>query len=349
MLAIRSPYLTIAGQTAPAPGITVTNGGIKIQTHNVIIQHLAIRPGDARNGPKAVDRDAISIGAKAPRSANHVVLDHLSLTWAIDENASTWSPTTHHVTIANSLIAEGLHRSIHPKGPHSKGLLIGDGSRFISIALNLLALNEERNPYLKPGTSTEFVNNVVYGWGENGGWSLCNVSDNDGQDKPVELSFIGNTYKPGPSSALAALLYAKPLASGSLIFQTGNKWRDDFAKGAEVSNFSTNRLDLQRPAATDSGRAIMSADEARARVLASVGSRPSQRSPADQRIVQSVIEGRGEIKDCLKGCRHNCEPLPRYQSRRRTFTVPKFPMRQATPGGYTALERALQRRASQVE
>lgn len=349
MLMIRSPFITIAGQTAPSPGITITNGGIKIQTHNVVIQHLAIRPGDSRNGPKAIDRDAVSTGVTAPRSAHHVVLDHLSLTWALDENASTWSPTTHHVTISNSLIAEGLQNSIHPKGPHSKGLLIGNGSRFITVALNALLFNEERNPYLKPGSSTEFVNNFVYGWGSKGGWSLCNLSDNDGSNEGLQLSFMGNVYTPGPESACSTLLYAKPLATGSLVFESGNVWGGPPAARAAVANFPTSLLALRRPPETVSGRAIMTAAAAQAHILARVGSRPAERSPIDQRILTSATTGEGTLKDCLRGCLRNTSPAPRYSSRRRAFRIPRFPMRQAQPGGYTALERALHRRAAQLE
>src|SRR5688572_12895288 len=39
------PYLTIAGQTAPYPGITLKNAGINVQSHDVLVQHIAIRPG----------------------------------------------------------------------------------------------------------------------------------------------------------------------------------------------------------------------------------------------------------------------------------------------------------------
>jgi hypothetical protein len=50
---ITEPFLTIAGQTAPSPGITLIRGqSVAIDTHDVIMQHLRIRPGDARE-PKA--------------------------------------------------------------------------------------------------------------------------------------------------------------------------------------------------------------------------------------------------------------------------------------------------------
>lgn len=219
---IRSPFLTIAGQTAPAPGLTLTQAGISIESHDVLIQHIAIRPGDSPQGAPPRERDGISIGAPPPRSAYNVVIDHVSLTWAIDENISTAYPLTHDVTISNSVIAEGLHNSIHPKGPHSKGIMIGDDSKKITISRNLVAFNEERNPYLKPGTSVEFLNNIVYGWGSKGGWSLCNVTNNTDLQEPVLLSFVGNIYRPGPESVRVPPIYAKTLDPRSLIFARDN-------------------------------------------------------------------------------------------------------------------------------
>jgi hypothetical protein len=351
MLRIRNPYITVAGQTAPRPGITVTGGGFKIETHDVLLQHIAIRPGDSPYGPKPVDRDAIAIGARPPASAYNVVLDHLSLTWAVDENLSTWSPSTHHITITNSLIAEGLHNSIHPKGAHSKGLLIGDGSRRITVAMNAIAFNEERNPYLKPDTSTEFVNNLVYGWGARGGWSLCNVSDNEGTDHPLQLSFIGNIYRPSPESARLPPLYAKPLASHSLVYQALNVWHDAPMNASStdgVANFSATRLYGERPRATASGRILLGPYEAYERIIQTVGSRPAERSPIDRRIIGEISAREGYIKDCTTECPRSAHAPSRYESNRAYFVLPRAPMRQRIPQRYTDLERALHRRAAEV-
>ena len=46
-LRLRNPFITIAGQTAPSPGITLIRGGMDITAHDVIVQHLRIRPGSA--------------------------------------------------------------------------------------------------------------------------------------------------------------------------------------------------------------------------------------------------------------------------------------------------------------
>lgn len=121
---ITEPNLTIAGQTAPSPGITFIRGGFDIATHDVIVQHIRVRPGEAGYGKgSGRDFDAISVIA-----GHDVIVDHCSLTWATDENLSASGPrftgktpdewrrgTSHRITFSNNLIAEGLARSTHAR------------------------------------------------------------------------------------------------------------------------------------------------------------------------------------------------------------------------------------------
>ena len=44
-LTISEPYLTIAGQTAPSPGITIIRGGIDLKGHDTIISHIRVMTG----------------------------------------------------------------------------------------------------------------------------------------------------------------------------------------------------------------------------------------------------------------------------------------------------------------
>src|SRR5690242_11097826 len=114
---IDEPYLTVAGQTAPAPGITLIRAGINIRAHDVIIQHIRVRTGTAGMGRRiGWEPDAMgTIGAY------NVIVDHCSLTWAIDENLSAsgkrftgatpveWRlHTSHAITFSNNILAEGL-------------------------------------------------------------------------------------------------------------------------------------------------------------------------------------------------------------------------------------------------
>ncbi|MEF9979334.1 MAG: hypothetical protein RR834_12680, partial [Thermomonas sp.] len=141
-LKIKEPFLTIAGQTAPQPGITLIRGGIDLAAHDVVIQHIRVRAGEA-GLPKMAGTDFDSISTIG---AYNVIVDHCSLTWSTDENLSAsgtrfkgdtpeqWRDgTSHRITFSNNIIAEGLGYATHAKGEHSKGSLIHDNARDILI------------------------------------------------------------------------------------------------------------------------------------------------------------------------------------------------------------------------
>ena len=127
-LRINKPFVTIAGQTAPSPGITIIKGGLEITTHEVIIQHIKVRPGEAGKAKKSGwEADGIATGG----GAYNVIIDHCSCTWATDENLSASGPrfegknveewrknTSHKITISNCIVSQGLSMSTHSKGEH---------------------------------------------------------------------------------------------------------------------------------------------------------------------------------------------------------------------------------------
>jgi hypothetical protein len=281
-----------------------------------------------------------------PKAARNIVLDHLSISWSIDENLSTWYETTRDVTIANSIIAEGLHRSIHPKGPHSKGVMIGDNSQRIAVTRNLIALNEERNPYIKPGSSSEFINNVVYGWGANGGWSLCNITNNEDNQLPISLTFIGNRYIPGPWSFIAEPLYARRLLPLSRIYSLDNIIAVSSTSMKEKTPTPSSAITLApNPPISSNGSTILPNKEAYHLVLAQSGSRPLERSAIDTRIINDVIEQRGSIKDCLSGCPNQVAPRINYPSSTRKLRLPRRPFGDRNRDGYTNLENWLHQKS----
>ena len=90
---IKNPYLTLAGQSAPGDGIQLRGEGITIATHDVVIRNIRIRIGD--EGVPTNSRDALNISATFTNSdVYNVVIDHCSISWAIDENLSTWASTS---------------------------------------------------------------------------------------------------------------------------------------------------------------------------------------------------------------------------------------------------------------
>lgn len=164
-LFVSNPFVTVAGQTSPGGGICLKNFGLVITTHDVLIQHIRVRPGN-KGRQNADTNDAIQVlGPHGDVSgAHHVVIDHVSASWGEDETISTWYGA-HDVTISWSIISEALNRSRHRKGTHSAGLLVGDRSYNVSMHHNLLAHNDFRNPLISGGGTHDFVNNVVYDWG----------------------------------------------------------------------------------------------------------------------------------------------------------------------------------------
>ncbi len=347
---VRNPYLTIAGQTAPSPGIMLTGAGLIILTHDALVQHLQVRVGDDPNGPNPTARDGISVqGATA---AYNVVFDHISVSWALDENVSTGYPNTNDVTFSNSIIAEGLYHSIHPDGPHSKGLMISEHSKNITVVGNLFAHNQDRNPYVKPGAVAEVVNNVVYNWGGTSGSNILNISDYAKTGAPTQLNFTGNYYKPGPQSSQKPPVYGSSVDPYTRVFvqgnygptrtaATANEWsitsllESPFRSVAPV--FRPNFDSAQQPASTY------------AAVLQHAGARPAERNEVDRRIVAEVSSGSGSIKDCVEGCVANAGGWPAVPVVRRDVSVPAQPNGDDDGDGYTNLEELLHARAAEVE
>lgn len=309
-LRVEQPFLTIAGQTAPSPGITLVRGGIDIVTHDVIVRHIRVRPGEAgaakRGGP---DFDAIStIGA------HDVVVDHCSLTWATDENLSAsgtrftgstlaeWrAGTSHRITFSNNLIAEGLAYSTHVKGEHSKGSLIHDNVQQILIVGNLYANNAERNPLFKGGVQGAIVNNLIYNPGQRAvHYNL--IAEEWGANVPVpgEMTLIGNVLRAGPSTPqdIALLQFG---GSGDLVLHA----RDNLAVDRlgrplpMLARYTTARARVIEvdapPGGAAPGISLIATEDVQDRVVREAGARPWDRDPVDSRIVADVIEGRGAI------------------------------------------------------
>jgi hypothetical protein len=108
---VTSGNITIAGQTAPSPGIAIHGAGLNITESNVLIQHLRIRPGDAWSAVSTTNRDCIAFSNPNTVISN-AVFDHCTFSWSLDEMASTWY-SWDNVTFNKCIFAEPLHVSIH--------------------------------------------------------------------------------------------------------------------------------------------------------------------------------------------------------------------------------------------
>lgn len=313
-LRVREPYLTIAGQTAPDPGITLIRGSLAIETHDVVIQHLSVRPGDAGQ-PRQSGWSPDGIGLNA---AFNVLIDHCSTTWAVDENLSVSGPrydgpaaTSHDVTIRHCLIAEGLDNSSHEKGPHSKGSLVHDSCRNIALIANLYAHNADRNPYFQAETTGVIVNNLIYNPGRAAICVSFPRSEWSGRPIPAEgrVSIVGNVLIGGVNTR-----FSLPMIAGTGFVCE----EDDMASGRDgqpvrVLDPRIQRL-RDRPVWPVELQELPSS-KVIDYVTATVGSRPWQRDPIDQRIVASVLKRGGRILDS----QDEVGGYPRYGPTHREF------------------------------
>jgi pectate lyase len=184
---ISSPYITIAGQTAPGGGILIKGfKEIYIRTHDVIVRFLRVRQG---GGPWE-DQNGHAF-ALVPGTAN-VIIDHCSASWANDENVAAWSnyePSPHHITFSYNYIAEGT-----TYGHGSCGLIVGSNSdpeaiHDISIHHNIFQSHMNRMPLVKCG-NVRIINNLIYNWN----WYPTGIGGG------AEVDVIGNKYKIGPDN-----------------------------------------------------------------------------------------------------------------------------------------------------
>lgn len=191
--------MTIAGQTAPGEGICIKNASIKLSGDNLIIRYLRFRPGDE------LKNQASGLNIE---NAKNIIVDHCSMSWAIEENATFYD--TKNVTVQWCIISEGLYNSFHSKGPRGYG---GQwGGQYSSYHHNLLAHNRSRSPRINGSRAhdtmavVDFRNNVIFNWGSSGAIYGGEEEIPGGECK---TNFVNNYYKPGPATP-GKLLFAAP-------------------------------------------------------------------------------------------------------------------------------------------
>lgn len=328
-LRISEPFLTIAGQTAPHPGVTIIKGGLTIATHDVVIRHIRIRPGDGGLPKRSGDIDAIT----TVRGAHDVIVDHCSLTWATDENLSASSTRFHgeneaewmanasrRITYSNNIVSEGLANSIHAKGEHSKGSLIHDHVNEVLIVGNLYAHNYERSPLFKGGARGQVINNLIYNPGQRA--IHYNLIAEEWLGHPYskgEMVVRGNVMRAGKSTEPLAFLMIG--GSGDLdLYAQDNLVVDRVGNKSiqETGSYTTAPVKLDRvknAPALPFGATLLPSAEVQDAVIENAGATPWNRDLIDRRIVADVIEGRGEIIDSQE----QVGGYPQYKEARKPF------------------------------
>lgn len=305
-ITITNPFVTIAGQSAPSPGITLRGYGLSIFTHDVVIQHLRVRPGDG--GPlRSPQGDVDGLQAYnfiAP--VFNVVFDHVSVSWAAGKNLNILTGTNPaNVLVWRSIIAEALYFPVNitsdPGHVGSLAMLIGGINVGVSIIGNLFAHNSDRNPEIHEDCTLHFVNNVVYDWGkESNGtqfyqWATFFYAPVPG---PWLADVVGNLYIAGTPPHPYTPLYAIGTwdgASGSQVYLSDNAIDSALATVVPYVNYMGFDPRVVSPPVDLSGLTILPATAVKAHVVANAGARPLDRDSVDARVVDDVNNYTGTV------------------------------------------------------
>ena len=295
----REPFVTIAGQTAPGDGICI-RGSLGVNADHAIVRYVRLRPGDHPLGTNPEQRDCFSVRGK------NVVIDHCSASWGIDENTSVYGPWD-MVTVQWCITSEALYDSIHPKGPHGKGMILGCASMArVSVHHCLFAHNSDRNPLItathEPAPLYDIRNNVCYAR-----FPACVQIKGH-----PRVNLVGHTIRrgvPGPHRKWQrwfGVAVSSPVLGRygpALLYVADNRWPAD-PKGKGDPWAIVSRPDRPNKFAQRVGKplpawpvATQPAAEAYEDVLRYAGATRPVRDVVDDRIVAEVRAGLGGIID----------------------------------------------------
>ena len=192
--------ITILGQTAPYPGITLRYRTVRPNGDNIIMRFIRIRRGEEKDVNDGAD-------ATWARNFKNMILDHCSFSWSIDEIASFYD--NRNFTMQWCTLGEALANPGHSKGEHSYGGIWG--GKEASFHHNFLCHMQNRVPRFcgarynwdgydktKYGNAiqaeiVDLRNCVMYNWGNGNG---CYGGTGGGN-----VNIVNNYYKAGPATS----------------------------------------------------------------------------------------------------------------------------------------------------
>ena len=196
--------ITILGQTAPSPGITLRYYTVQPGNNN-IIRFLRIRRGQEKD---------INDGADATwqRNKTGIIYDHCSFSWSSDDVASFYD--NNNFTMQWCTVAESLTNPGHSKGAHGYGGIWG--GKLASFHHNFVAHLMNRGPRFNGARYgwTGYTSNKEYStykWqnavqAENVDFRNCVMYNAQGTcyggPGGGQINIVNNYYKAGPSHSL---------------------------------------------------------------------------------------------------------------------------------------------------
>ncbi len=343
-IVIDHPCITVAGQTAPSPGITLRGGNlqtIEIRTNDVLIQHIRVRSGDS-------NCNTTNLGAwwYTDEWVDNIVFDHISSSWSTDEGVyfKGNGVTSSHITVWRSIMSEGLYNV--PCGVLGSGSITSGAST--SYIQNLFANNTVRTPSVSGYVHR--LNNIVYHWLEGNGFTTASFFGG-GQ---FFVADVGNRHIAGPYNSNGYVTShfgdgASP--AGSQVYRSDNTLDNSsgFTIAPLFSQLSYDPLVLSVPtqAALPVGYSALASADLEDYLLPLVGARPVDRDEVDTRVIAEVLARTGKIGHQLH-TQDDVGGYPTLANNSRTFNAVANP-NVDSGNGYTNLEIQLHGFAAAVE
>ena len=185
---LRAHNVTIAGETAPPPGIVLQasgewNGPIMVlyDTPNFHVSNIAFEQVAHYAEVRDTNNDCLGTEPRRGERCEDLWVDHCATFWSQDEAMSLWAGSTYdpaagsalrNITISNTMFCEPLYRpELRGAQPHRKGglakepghnynLLIGQAARSVDVQYCLFQDSSWRNPWVDAGCTVVLSNNV---------------------------------------------------------------------------------------------------------------------------------------------------------------------------------------------
>lgn len=238
--------ITILGQTAPSPGITLRYYTVQPGNNN-IIRFIRIRRGQEKD---------INDGADASwqRNKTGIIYDHCSFSWSIDEVASFYD--NNNFTMQWCTVAESLTNPGHSKGAHGYGGIWG--GKLASFHHNFVAHLMNRGPRFNGARYgwTGYTDNKEYStykWqntvqAENVDFRNCVMYNAQGTcyggPGGGQINIVNNYYKAGPSHSLKGTTLNGLKVDVSTGKERGNQDRITLVTLSTQSNSDKNHPEL---------------------------------------------------------------------------------------------------------
>jgi hypothetical protein len=279
---VNNDYVSIYGQTAPSPGITVSGVDVvDFRCNYVVLQHLRFRSSYA--GSSQIDAMSLTAGS-------NIFIDHCSFSYSGDECLGVSGTLGNNLTVQNCIFSWPLHYNT------SKGMLVfSPNVDSVSILRSAFIHCADRTPFPNSPNYRAFetVNTISY----NPAYYGQSYSGSNG----ANVSIIGNEWRPGPNSSgnrevvrirtdmnINSKFYLHDNYSpkkvgnsdwnGVVYFEDNTKDSADFKASSPFAGFEKNYYSYK--VLNDS-------------ITLNAGARPWDRDSADIIALKDMIEGTG--------------------------------------------------------